>query len=103
MPYRALRLLLPLTLALLCRASAQVRCPPSGALDEAQLTEMVKDSAREPRARLFIATCGVSFPMDAETEKRLRAAGAHENTILLLREKAPSDAKGPAATPEKST
>src|ERR1022692_1915393 len=98
MPFPVLRLLLTLNLALLCRVSAQqapVRCPASGALDEAQLTDMIKDSAREPRARLFIATCGVSFPLTAESEKRLRAAGATDNTIFLLREKAPSDPKSP--------
>jgi formylglycine-generating enzyme required for sulfatase activity len=92
-----------MTLTLLCRVSAQVRCPSTGTLDEAQLTDMVKDSAREPRARLFIATCGVSFPLTPEAEKRLRAAGATDNTIFLLREKAPkpADPKPPDPAPEK--
>jgi formylglycine-generating enzyme required for sulfatase activity len=91
-------LLLTVTALLLCRTSAQsaqVRCPTGGPLDEAQLTTMIKDSAREARSRLFIAACGISFPLTPETEERLRTAGATDKTIQLLREKAPhpDDAK----------
>ncbi|GEM_PF-3064816 len=89
-------------LGLLYPLWAQVRCPSSGALDEAQLTAMIKDAAREPRSRLFIAACGVTFPLTPEVEARLRAAGATDNTITALREKAPKPADTPSAATEKS-
>jgi formylglycine-generating enzyme required for sulfatase activity len=82
---------------------AQVRCPASGTLDEAQVTDMIKDSAREPRVRLFVVACGISFPLTPEAEKRLRAAGASDNTTTVLREKSPKPADPSAAAPASNS
>jgi hypothetical protein len=80
-------LLLMLT-ASLCVALAQqtpVKC--LGALTESQLTELIKNFVPEARVMQYIKECGINFSLDAEIEKRLRAAGGTDIIIDIVRTK----------------
>jgi hypothetical protein len=75
-----------LLLICLCVCLAQevpVKCP--GLLTEAQLIELLKGELPEARIKQFISVCGLQFSLDAETEARLRAAGATTPIIDLIR------------------
>jgi formylglycine-generating enzyme required for sulfatase activity len=69
---------------------APIRCP--GPLSEAQLLDLVKGRVPEPRVRQYVATCGIGFALTAETERRLRAAGATQAILDLLRSTEPGAA-----------
>jgi TPR repeat protein len=66
-------------------AQQVAKCPQSGPLSEAQLTELVKGSVPAPRIGQFVASCGIDFEPTEDAIGRLRSAGAPESVLAAVR------------------
>ena len=89
------RWLLPSLLVLsgVVQVLGQQTVPCVGPLNESAFTTLLQGGVSEARLQQWVTTCGVSFKMSPDMESRLRAAGATDAVVALLRRQAPAPAK----------
>ncbi len=73
------------------------RCPSTGPLSEADMIRLIAGQAAERRFGQFVAQCGVGIAVTGEVEERLRAAGATDAMIAMIRNAAQKQAAQKAA------
>ena len=74
-----------LLLPALTEAQPAVKCPQSGPLSEAQLTELQKGKLPAMRIRQLVANCGIDFEPTGEAISRLRSAGLPRTVLDAVR------------------
>jgi hypothetical protein len=85
---RARQLLLPGIILMLSVSSTRAQQAPiscSGLLNEEQLSQLLKAGVADIRLQAFVSKCGVDFAFNADVENRLRAAGASDAFLTLVR------------------